>query len=367
MSPSLNTPLVVPFHLDDRPASLTTRESLATYLGSPPEAPALPTAEELEGLNAAERAVYDRKRILYLSGGITLSTPYVRQALTLLHQSMMENSGRIAGHSGLMLNGASTSGKTTTAIALMRWVFQAYTSRFPHWREDGRVPVIYIEVPASSTGKLLMRSFAQFLGVTVRDRESMGDIRARIVDTINKAGTQLVVVDELQNLAGRGTGNGESVDLLKNLHNDIAGTFVYAGIDLTTSSLMNGARGQQIKSRFSVLEMKRYNWSDINDRRIWKGIVAAFEAELPLHAHEKGTLAKDALYLYERTGGSIGSLAKLITGCATQTILNGDPDNERIDRAVLDSRQLDYTAESLHEKLLSRKSAKGTVPEGAAA
>ena len=86
-----------------------------------------------------------------------------------------------------------------------------------------------------------------------------------------------------------------------------------------------------------------------------------------MHAHERGTLAKDALYLYERTGGSIGSLAKLITGCAIQTILDGDPDNERIDRAVLDSRQLDYNAESLHEKLLSRKSARGTVSGGAAA
>lgn len=280
---------------------------------------------------------------------------------------MMENIGRIAGHSGLMLDGPSTIGKTTTVIALMRWVFRSYTSRFPHSQDDGRVPVIYIEVPASSTGKLLMKSFAEFLGVSVRASESMGDIRARIVDTINKAGTQLIVVDELQNLAGRASGYGESVDLLKNLHNDIAGTFVYAGIDVTDSTLMDGPRGQQLKSRFSVLEMKRYNWSNAEDRRTWKGIVAAFEAELPLHAHEKGTLAKDALYLYERTGGSIGSLAKLITGCATQTILDGDPDNERIDRAVLDSRQLDYTAESLHEKLLSRKSAKGTVPESTAA
>ncbi|WP_168626983.1 TniB family NTP-binding protein [Cryobacterium sp. BB307] len=342
------------FHNTDRPSSLYQHEGLTQYLNTAIAKPVMAEAAELTAMSPAQRADYDRQRIVYLSGGIVLKTHYLDEAKRLLAQAFAENIGRNSGHAGLVLSGASTLGKTTIAKALMKYVFNQYRRQFPDFHEHGRVPVVYVEVPAASTGKLLMKTFADFFGLHVKSGESMGSIRARIVDFVNAAGTQLIVVDELQNLAGRGTGNGESVDLLKNLHNDLAATFLYAGIDLTTGALLSGARGQQIASRFSILEMTPFSLSDAADRRSWRGLIPAFERELLLHEHETGTLAELSDYLFARTGGSIGSLGRLITGSAIEAITNPNLP-ERIDKALLDSRKLDHTAETAHARSQARQ------------
>jgi len=348
-----------PFHdEEDRPATLTTHEGLATYLKSPIPRPEVLTIPELNAKDRTARTAYNRRRLMFLSGGITLDTPNLAQAKVLLYQAMTENMGRNSGHAGVLMDGASTLGKTTIAKAMMGWTMNHYSRRYPDWQASGRIPVVYIEVPAASTGKLLIKTFAEFLGIPVRSGDSMGDIRTRIVSSINRADTQLIVVDELQNLAGRGTGNGESVDLLKNLHNDISATFMYAGIEVKNSPLMAGPRGRQMQSRFSMLEMDTFNWSDKDDRQTWKALVSAFESQLPLLNHELGSLTRIHQYLYERTGGSIGSLGKLLTGVATQVILGGNPSLEFIDERSLNAYRLDHTAELFYRNVTAKRSAR---------
>lgn len=313
---------MIQFHTNDRPAALHRMEDLDRYLSSQIAAPAIVEDAEYERMSSSDKAAYDRSRLLYLSGGILIDTPQVSQARLLLTQHFAENAGRNSGHAGLMLSGDSTVGKTTTCKALMRYVHAQYAKQFPDFRAHGRVPVVYIEVPAGSTGKLLMKTFADFFGLTVRSGESMVSIRTRVVDLLNDAGTQLIVVDELHNLMGRSTSNGESVDVLKNLHNDVPATFVYAGIDLLGSVLLTGARGRQIGGRFTALEMTRLDVTDRGDRATWVKLITKLEKMLPLRHHEEGTLKSLSSYLYDRTSGSIGSLSRLITGAAIETIVN---------------------------------------------
>src|SRR5690606_17352783 len=106
---------------------------------------------------------------------------------------------------------------------------ESYAARFPDWRRFDHIPVAYVEVPAGSTGKALLKEFAGYLGLSDQNRESTSDIRTKVVAALRRAHTQLIVVDELHNLAGRSAGLGEAVDLLKGLHNDLAATFLYAG------------------------------------------------------------------------------------------------------------------------------------------
>lgn len=332
------------FHNTDRPAPLHRREGLNQFLSTPASKPQL---RDTLAMSDVEREAYDRARIVHLSGGIVLGTPHLTQARNLLAQCFAENIGRNSGHAGLILSGASTLGKTTIAKSLMRYIYGQYKRQFPGFDPAVNVPVVYIEVPAASTGKLLMKTFADFFGLHVQSRESMASMLSRITDVINAAGAQLIVVDELQNLAGRSTGLGESVDVLKNLHNDLAATFLYAGIDLTSGSLLAGSRGNQIASRFNILEMSRYTLSDPKHRKDWRGLVRAFEKDLVLHDHELGSLAELSDYLYQRTNGSIGSLARLLLGSAIEAITNPELD-ERIDKALLDTRKLDFTAETAY-------------------
>lgn len=342
------------FHTTDRPGRLDEREGLTHYLTNTIDRPDALTEAEYQALPANGRAAYDRARIRYLSGGILIHTPQLQKAKTTIKRLLAENLGRNSGHSGLMLSGASTLGKTTTAKALMRYVHSMYRRQFPTFAEHGHVPVVYVEVPAGSTGKLLMSAFARFFGITIAPRDTMDSIKNRVVTALNTANTQLVVVDELHNLNASNRANGETIDMLKALHNQVPATFVYAGIELASAQLLSGPRGQQLSARFTKMDLPRFNFGHPVEAAQWAGIVKKFEDALPLSHHTPGTLLRLSPYLYERTNGSIGSLGKLITSTAIGLIMDEDPAKEAITQDLLDEQVLDIAAEESYANARTR-------------
>jgi hypothetical protein len=254
-----------------------------------------------------------------------------------------------------MLDGDSTLGKTTILEALIEYVYLRFTAQVPEHKVLGYIPIVFVEVPAGSRGKSLMTAFAKFLGVPVAPRETMSSIRARVAQAMRQANTKLVVVDELHNLAGKSASNGESVDILKELHNEVHATFVYAGINLTSGELLSGPRGQQLSARFSLLGMRRYSLSHPEDKAVWKALVRAYAGELPLRHQDLKTLIDLSDYLLARTGGSIGSLGRLLGGAAIALILDPATTEENITRAQLAHRTLDLTAERLFDEIRKTK------------
>lgn len=337
---------------DSDTTALNRRESLLRYLQNPLTAPA-----PLDATPSVDRTTYDQQRMDYLSGGIVLRTTTVAQGQLLLTRAFQENRSRNSGHAGVMLSGDSALGKTTTAKRLMRWVLEEYAKQVPDWERFEHVPVMYVEVPSGSNAKGLLREFCDFFGLTVLSRDSTADLRTKVVAAIRRARTQLIVVDELHNLSGRASGLGEAVDLLKGLHNDVSATFLYCGLDVTNSTLMYGPRGQQLKSRFAVVELEPYRWSNADHRKEWKTLIRGFENELQLRHHPVKTLDPLAEYLYQRTGGSIGSLGRLLTGAAIDLIQN-QAKVELLDRADLDAYTLDLTAETFYRKVVAQKTTK---------
>ena len=67
-----------------------------------------------------------------------------------------------------------------------------------------------------------------------------------VCDLLGKLGTTLVLVDEIHNLDLTTRNGAEASDQLKYPSERIAATFVLAGLDVETSSLFQGTRGQQI-------------------------------------------------------------------------------------------------------------------------
>ncbi len=338
---------------NERTDKLDTKEQLYRFLGAQVDRPEVITVSERKALSSKAREEYDGRREKFLSGGIVLGTPHLSQAKLLLRQRFAENIGRNSGHTGLMLSGDSTLGKTTILKSLMQYVYNKYERQFPDFEEHDEIPVVYIMLPAASTGKRLMQAFAKFFGLTVRSGETLGSLHNRVVDCLNAARTQLIVVDELHNLAGSGAGSGETSDLLKNLHNDLTATFVYAGIKLSQSTALEGARGNQLAGRFSMLEMNRFNLSNPEDRKTWKDLIVAFEKDLLLAEHQPGSLAAHMQYLFDRTGGSIGSLGNLLTGSAIAAIEFGK--RESVDLDLMNTMRLDFAAEQHYLQTLSKK------------
>jgi hypothetical protein len=120
---------------------------------------------------------------------------------------------------------------------------------------------------------------------------------------------------------------------------------IYAGIDLLTSDLFAGHMGRQIKARMIVHEISPYSYGNQAQRDDWAELVLGLETLLPLTKHKQGSLEELSPYLYDRTGGSIGSLRALLSDAAIAAIQEG---SEKLDRTLLDSIKTDRAADEHH-------------------
>ena len=340
---------MIRFRNDDLPASRVEHEGLTRLLQSKPPRPTPIPRLELSRLTPTPRTNYTNARLDFISEGLLVPTAEVTSAKKAVRQLLTYNSSRSSGCNGLMVSGDSTLGKTTITTMMMRYVYNQYSKQYPDFADHGRIPVVSVEVPAGCTGKLLMKAFAEFFGLTVARADTMDTIQQRVVGALNAARTQLVVVDELHNLNAGNRGNGEAVDVLKTLHNRVPTTFVYAGIDLTHGTLLSGARGQQLSGRFRLLELTRFNLADKTRALEWRSIIKDFETQLPLADHKPGTLVTHNTRLFERTGGSVGSLGQLLTGAAIDLIANPDGRPEALTIEMLELGDTDLAAVQRHQ------------------
>ncbi|MFJ9022421.1 hypothetical protein ACIRPU_21005 [Streptomyces sp. NPDC102259] len=92
---------------------------------------------------------------------------------------------------------------------------------------------------------MLAGEFARFLGIPLEHRMSQVQVPNAVCDLLGKLGTTLVLVDEIHNLDLPTRNGAEAYDQLNYLSERIAATFVLAGLDVETSSLFQGIRGQQ--------------------------------------------------------------------------------------------------------------------------
>lgn len=326
--------------------SLDRREGLSQILMDLPKRPTMPSLAEYRAMAIPERQTIDAERLSYLSQGLTVATPQVRQLLNQVRLAIINNRDKVSGRGGVMVSGESTVGKTTACLALMRGMYALYGRQFSGFQQRSEVPIAYVEVPAGSSAKAMVGRFADFYGLELPNRASLEMILGAVVTVMRSCRTQLVVVDELQNLNRVSPGNGESVDVLKSLSNQVPATFVYSGINIHQGGLLVSDRGNQIGRRFTLLRMNRFGRATPDDDRVWNGIVMAFSCELPLFAHLQEGLLKDAVWLHKRSGGNIGTLRRLIVGGAQLLILEGDPDHENLTREHMEGIPLDIAAEA---------------------
>jgi hypothetical protein len=149
-----------------------------------------------------------------------------------------------------------------------------------------------------------------------------------------------VLVDEIHNLNLASRSGAEASDQLKYFAERLPATFAYAGIEVEAQGLFAGVRGRQIAGRFTLIGSAPFAYGSSDQRAAWRALVTTMESTLRLRRHQPGTLVALEEYLYQRTGGMIGSLSQLIRGAAILAV-GGD---EQVTRAVLDAVPVDYAA-----------------------
>ncbi|MFF7459389.1 TniB family NTP-binding protein [Kitasatospora sp. NPDC008115] len=371
-------------------ASPTTWELFRRFADDPPPVPPRPG----DAPRTAEQ------RLAYHSRFVTVRTPAV--AKTLLEARTLMALGRhqrATARPSLIVTGPPTTGKTTTLLEVGRTCHLAEQTRGGH--AASQVPVAYLLVPPGATAKALALEFARYLGIPVSARMTQAQIAVSVCHTYNTAGVRLVMIDEIHRLNPRTSTGAEAADFLKDLTERISATFVYAGIDVTTTALFTGTAGAQLAGRAGLIDCdplpatahagsatsstgntRRNNESGSSSvegstggrdgggagasdgsalvTRPFRETVAAMENALDLQRHRPGSLVRLAPYLHQRTAGRIGSLSRLLRRAAITAILD---ESEKITRSSLDTIALDHLAEEHYRpRTPSRRSSRTSRP-----
>ncbi|GAA2681478.1 MULTISPECIES: TniB family NTP-binding protein [Actinosynnema] len=322
--------------------SLTTREGWRRFVEHQSAPPVLPTAAELTALSARARAELVQARRDYHSDLPLAHTPVIRKLLTTGRLLVQLNRGQISARRGMILSGASGTGKTTALTQLGRTHERAVRKRHPGRAGQDRIPVVYVTVPTDATPKMLAVEFARFYGVEFGSRATMPDIVNTVCAVAARTHLELVLIDEIHNILDT-RARAEVSDQLKYFAERLPATFAYAGIEVEERGMFAGPRGRQIAGRFTLIDSTPFDYGTPEHKTAWRSLIATLEHSLRLHRHQPGTLVEQADYLYERTGGAIGSLSVLIRGAAVLAI---EDETEQITLDLLDLIPLDHTATS---------------------
>ena len=319
---------------------LTTKEGWRRFVDRQHSVPDQHNPATVEMLTASQRDAYDEMRRVYHADLPLANTPTIQNVISTARLLVQLNRNQVSARRGLIVSGASGTGKTTALTLLGRTHERRIRKRHPtdkYW-----LPVLYVTVPPAATARMLAVEFARFLGISFTGRANITDIVDAVCATAIRTRVELVCVDELHNLNLATRAGAEVSDQLKYFAERLPATFTYAGIDVEAAGLFAGVRGRQIAGRFSVIPATAFAYGTSEQRAQWRALIATLESSLRLHRHKAGSLVRLDEYLYQRSGGMIGSLSQLIRGGA---ILAIEDSCERITRELLDLVPVDYAAQ----------------------
>lgn len=311
-------------------------DDLATwraFLSQPaPEPP--PRPARLSRLSKKSRTHYNEMRFEYLASDIVMETPdliRVRQLTTLL--AIEAHTSSTLSSRGIALSGAPSWGKTTAAITLARQHDRDQRARDRSTDDPDFQPTIYVVTPPATTPKMMMIAYCQFLGLPYRQRDTAQELADRVVFTLRKMRTSMVVVDEVHNLHSNRRIGAEAASTSKLFAERLDAVFLYAGVNLRESETFAGAMGQQLASRMLHHEMAGYENRSQRGRDDWERLLVTCEHHLLLYKEQPQDILEYSNYLYDRTAGSVGELRSLLRRAAFVAINDG---TEHLTKAVLD-------------------------------
>jgi hypothetical protein len=329
---------------------LTTKEGWGAFVRHAPEPPVLLTAKELAALSPHRRSAYDEMRRDYHSDLPLVNTPTIQKVISTGRLLIQLNRRQISARRGIVISGASGTGKTTALTQLGRAHELAVRKRHPD--DQTRLPVIYVTVPPAATSRMLAVEFARFLGLEFTSRYNLTDVTNAVCSVAAHTHVDLVLVDEIHNISLATRTGAEVSDQLKYFAERLPATFVYAGVEVEAQGLFAGPRGRQIAGRFTVVPTNAFAYGTADQREAWRALVSTLESTLRLRQHTPGTLTAMAEHLYQRSGGMIGSLSQLIRGAAILAIEDG---TEKISREHLDFVPVDHAAHTAYAASTTRR------------
>lgn len=302
---------------------ISTKEGWREHVDTVYERPAPVTVDELREMSFGDRALYNQGRAQFSQAGAFVRTPHFQDFQAAVRDRVMLNAYRRVGKLRLILSGEPGQGKSTSLVE----VGKAHERRRRETKHPsagrGKIPVVYVAVPAQCSAKALMHEFARFLGLPVLNRMTYGDLLDMVANALRRCSTELVLIDDVHHLDLKYRQNIEASDMLKQLSERCGGTFVYAGIAVETTGLLDGERGGQIGKRFEIHVAVPFPLNNIEEKARWGDLLLALENSLCLAEQPAGSILPAAATLHALTGGEIGLLKDLLQFAALRAMEDG--------------------------------------------
>jgi len=285
--------------------------------------------------------------------------PLFTNAMGQIRQTLMERvftnlHGPPGARPGAVIDGLPNVGKSTILTDFGRICEISLRRKYgERLREAGVaewLPVVYLTLRARTTIKGLNTAIINFYGGPIPRYENTADRLTQIVIwCVQECNTKVFLIDDIHYLKLSNESDRQVNNHLKQLMNDTSATFIYAGIGCRETGLLTEGQPKdkvalgQTRGRFAHFPMEPFEVESPMGKSGWLNLVGAFEKHLVLKKAQEGMLTGLAPYLYERTGGFVGSLSSLVRLAANKAIREGD---EKITRSLLGRITIDDAAET---------------------
>lgn len=286
----------------------------------------------LEHLLPAERntaLLPNEQRIAKLSRDYWIGYDRAEQALKRLEWLL--NHPRRVRMPNMLIVSQTNNGKTMIVEKFRR-------SHLPYQSEDGNheiMPVLMMQMPSSPTIPRFYGSIITSLGSPITTYTSTAKYEAVAMKLLRTTKTKILIIDELHNMLAGDTGKQrEFLNLLRFIGNELQLSIVGVG---TKDAYFAIRSDHQLENRFEPFVLPL--WS--NDGDLIR-LLESFKMVLPLRQPSLLPDPDIRTSILERTEGTIGEIAKLLTEAACEAIRSG---KEYIDKEILEATQYNSPTE----------------------
>ncbi|MDQ1248714.1 MAG: hypothetical protein QG597_3087 [Actinomycetota bacterium] len=297
------------------------------------------TPQQFDRLSDGERGQYDDARAAFHRSLTLVEHKQLVAAWEQIDHLTVGSYADDGARQGIALSGGAGYGKTTIAVGYARRyeiaVRQAYPSAFD--QENLFVPVCYSALLPNAGLKANMQHILSFYGEPSRSRETGPQLLERLTTVTRVCRTQLLILDQAQNLREGNKRDDEVAAHLKHILDDAGCTLMLVGIDLDARGPLSipraggGGDRLQLARRFRLIKIETL----ASGSPEWRSLLTTMENRLILVRSRPGDLSERLSdTLWDLSGGAIGVAFNIVNVAANTAISSG---TERITRTVLTS------------------------------
>lgn len=296
---------------DEKTTLTGLRQRVDRIVDAETGAPAPLTRKQFDRLDEAAQEAYDDARIDWFSSGLYVQNPAQRALVRTGRSLVRMRDPHTVGERGIVLTGPANIGKTTSLMRLTKDAEDLAAKRNPRYREQGTVPVAYIEMAPKASPKSIASSVLNFYGIPHNfGYATQHELTTQAIKALRRHHTQVLIIDEVQMLKLQGKIGDDAINSLKTFMNDSGAICVFTGVDLTRGLASRAA--EQIMARCRVIEMQPLTGTDDRTRGNWAAIVGAFSSAMNLLDAEPDHLAPHRDMLLGLSNGKIGDLRAIL-------------------------------------------------------